>query len=142
MVGDPAAIRVEGLTKRYGRRTAVDGLSFTVGSGRVTGFFGPNGAGKTTALKAVVGFARPTAGRAFVRVRPSPRSGPTPACLACTSSRAAHIPVGTVPLGGPTRVARARSRPSSVALRAGVATSPSVGGLGVRVEGARLGGSA
>ncbi|GGV72700.1 ABC transporter ATP-binding protein [Streptomyces longisporoflavus] len=65
--GDPAAIRVEGLTKRYGRRTAVDDLSFTVGSGRVTGFFGPNGAGKTTALKAVVGLARPTAGRAFVR---------------------------------------------------------------------------
>ncbi|MET7745523.1 ATP-binding cassette domain-containing protein [Streptomyces sp. NPDC005385] len=67
LVGDPAAIRVEGLTKRYGRRTAVDGLSFTVRSGRVTGFFGPNGAGKTTALKAVVGLSRPTAGRAFVR---------------------------------------------------------------------------
>ncbi|WP_329812457.1 ATP-binding cassette domain-containing protein, partial [Streptomyces sp. GSL17-113] len=54
-VGDPAAIRVEGLTKRYGRRTAVGDLSFTVGPGRVTGFFGPNGAGKTTALKVVVG---------------------------------------------------------------------------------------
>ncbi|MEU5959031.1 ATP-binding cassette domain-containing protein [Streptomyces sp. NPDC047525] len=67
LAGDPAAIRVEGLTKRYGRRTAVDDLSFTVGPGRVTGFFGPNGAGKTTALKAVVGLARPTAGRAFVR---------------------------------------------------------------------------
>lgn len=68
--GDPAAIRVEGLTKRYGRATAVDDLSFTVGTGRVTGFFGPNGAGKTTALKAVVGLARPTAGRAFVRGTP------------------------------------------------------------------------
>ncbi|MFF6966975.1 ATP-binding cassette domain-containing protein [Streptomyces anthocyanicus] len=68
--GDPAAIRVEGLTKRYGRATAVDDLSFTVGTGRVTGFFGPNGAGKTTALKAVVGLARPTAGRAFVRATP------------------------------------------------------------------------
>ncbi|MET9857887.1 ATP-binding cassette domain-containing protein [Streptomyces smyrnaeus] len=66
-VGDPAAIRVEGLTKRYGRRTAVDDLSFTVGPGRVTGFFGPNGAGKTTALKVVVGLARPAAGRAFLR---------------------------------------------------------------------------
>lgn len=65
--GDAAAIRVEGLTKRYGRRTAVDDLSFTVGPGRVTGFFGPNGAGKTTALKAVVGLARPSAGRALVR---------------------------------------------------------------------------
>ncbi|WP_407565819.1 ABC transporter ATP-binding protein [Streptomyces sp. 184] len=66
----PAAIEVEGLTKRYGRRTAVDDLSFTVGTGRVTGFFGPNGAGKTTALKAVAGLARPTAGRAFLRGTP------------------------------------------------------------------------
>ncbi|GAA4726344.1 ATP-binding cassette domain-containing protein [Phytohabitans rumicis] len=65
-----AAIRVEGLTKRYGRRAVVDDLSFTVGSGRVTGFFGPNGAGKTTALKAVAGLARPTAGRAFVQGTP------------------------------------------------------------------------
>lgn len=70
LVGGPPAIRVEGLTKRYGRRTAVDDLSFTVGTGRVTGFFGPNGAGKTTALKAVVGLASPTAGRAFVRGTP------------------------------------------------------------------------
>ncbi|MFD8429917.1 ABC transporter ATP-binding protein [Streptomyces coelicoflavus] len=68
--GDPPVIRVEGLTKRYGRRTAVDDLSFTVRSGRVTGFFGPNGAGKTTALKAVVGLARPTAGGAFLRGTP------------------------------------------------------------------------
>ncbi|MFG3128188.1 ABC transporter ATP-binding protein [Streptomyces tendae] len=68
--GGPTAIRVEGLTKRYGRRTAVDDLSFAIGTGRVTGFFGPNGAGKTTALKAVVGLARPTAGRAFVRGTP------------------------------------------------------------------------
>ncbi|MFG1809515.1 ATP-binding cassette domain-containing protein [Streptomyces sp. NPDC049040] len=68
--GDSAAIRVEGLTKRYGRRAVVDDLSFTVAPGRVTGFFGPNGAGKTTALKAVVGLARPTAGRAFVQGTP------------------------------------------------------------------------
>lgn len=67
--GDPD-IRVDGLTKRYGRRTAVDDLSFTARPGRVTGFFGPNGAGKTTALKAVVGLARPTAGRAFLRGTP------------------------------------------------------------------------
>ncbi|MFJ6569317.1 ATP-binding cassette domain-containing protein [Streptomyces sp. NPDC091292] len=69
-VGDPVAIRVEGLTKSYGRRAAVADLSFTVGSGRVTGFFGPNGAGKTTALKAVVGLSRPTAGQTFVQGTP------------------------------------------------------------------------
>ncbi|MFK0167893.1 ABC transporter ATP-binding protein [Streptomyces sp. NPDC090306] len=70
LAGGPPAIRVEGLTKRYGRSTAVDDLSFTVATGRVTGFFGPNGAGKTTALKAVVGLASPTAGRALVRGTP------------------------------------------------------------------------
>jgi ABC-2 type transport system ATP-binding protein len=61
-----AAITVEGLTKRYGELAAVDGLSFTVRRGSVTGFLGPNGAGKTTALKAIVGIARPTAGRARI----------------------------------------------------------------------------
>jgi ABC-2 type transport system ATP-binding protein len=62
----PAAIVVEGLTKRYGEVTAVDDLSFSVRRGAVTGFLGPNGAGKTTVLKAIVGVARPTAGRAFI----------------------------------------------------------------------------
>ncbi|MGP4112645.1 ABC transporter ATP-binding protein [Streptomyces sp. 4N509B] len=74
--GGTAALRVEGLTKRYGRRTAVEDLSFTVRTGRVTGFLGPNGAGKTTALKALVGLARPTAGRAFVRGAPVTRMRP------------------------------------------------------------------
>ena len=61
-----AAITVEGLTKRYGELVAVDDLSFSVRPGSVTGFLGPNGAGKTTALKAIVGIARPTAGRALI----------------------------------------------------------------------------
>jgi ABC-2 type transport system ATP-binding protein len=64
------AIEVEGLTKRYGHVTAVDDLSFTVRPGAVTGFLGPNGAGKTTALKAIVGLARPTAGRALINGAP------------------------------------------------------------------------
>jgi ABC-2 type transport system ATP-binding protein len=65
-----AALTAEGLTKRYGRTTVVDDLSFTVRAGAVTGFFGPNGAGKTTVLKAIAGLARPTAGRAFVQGTP------------------------------------------------------------------------
>lgn len=65
-----AAITVEGLTKRYGERTAVDDLSFSVRRGAVTGFLGPNGAGKTTALKAIVGIARPTAGRVLIHGTP------------------------------------------------------------------------
>ena len=64
------AIAVEGLTKRYGDVTAVDDLSFTVRAGAVTGFLGPNGAGKTTSLKAIVGLARPTAGRALINGAP------------------------------------------------------------------------
>jgi ABC-2 type transport system ATP-binding protein len=62
----PAAIVVEGLTKRYREVTAVDDLSFTVRRGAVTGFLGPNGAGKTTALKAIVGIARPATGRVLI----------------------------------------------------------------------------
>jgi ABC-2 type transport system ATP-binding protein len=60
------SITVEGLTKRYGRVTAVNDLTFTVRRGAVTGFLGPNGAGKTTALAAIAGLARPTSGRARV----------------------------------------------------------------------------
>lgn len=65
-----AAITVEGLTKRYGELVAVDELSFSVRPGSVTGFLGPNGAGKTTALKAIVGIARPTAGRTLIHGTP------------------------------------------------------------------------
>ena len=66
----PAAVAVEGLTKRYGTVRAVDDLSFAVRAGAVTGFLGPNGAGKTTALKVIVGLARPSAGCALVNGSP------------------------------------------------------------------------
>jgi len=58
-------LAVEGLVKRFGRVTAVDGVSFAVRSGRVTGFLGPNGAGKTTTLRMILGLVRPTAGTAL-----------------------------------------------------------------------------
>ncbi|BEL12285.1 ABC transporter ATP-binding protein [Actinoplanes sichuanensis] len=61
-----AAIEVRNLTKRYGRTTAVDGLSFEVRPGRVTGFLGPNGAGKSTTMRAIVGLDRPTSGEVLV----------------------------------------------------------------------------
>jgi len=51
-------IEAQGLTKRYGATRALDGVSFTVGSGRIVGLVGPNGAGKTTALQAILGLAR------------------------------------------------------------------------------------
>jgi ABC-2 type transport system ATP-binding protein len=58
------ALVAEDLSKRYGRTTAVDGLSFAVPTGSVCGFLGPNGAGKTTTLRILFGLARATAGRA------------------------------------------------------------------------------
>jgi ABC-2 type transport system ATP-binding protein len=63
-------IAVHGLTKRYGRITAVDDLSFTLSSGRVTGFVGRNGAGKTTTLRMLLGLTRPTAGTASIGGQP------------------------------------------------------------------------
>jgi ABC-2 type transport system ATP-binding protein len=62
MVTDVPALEVRSLTKRYGGVTAVDGLSFRVPRGSVTGFLGPNGAGKTTTMRVLLGLARPTAG--------------------------------------------------------------------------------
>ena len=59
-------IAVEQLTKVYGHRTAVDGVSFEVPKGEIFGFVGPNGAGKTTTLRILAALLEPTAGRAFV----------------------------------------------------------------------------
>ncbi|MEV8408017.1 ATP-binding cassette domain-containing protein [Streptomyces niveus] len=59
-------IEVNELTKRYGGRTAVDRLSFSVRPGQVTGFLGPNGAGKTTTLRLILGLDAPTGGTATV----------------------------------------------------------------------------
>ena len=55
-------ITVTGLTKHYGRRVAVDDLTFDVAAGRVTGFVGPNGAGKSTTMRMMVGLTRPDQG--------------------------------------------------------------------------------
>ncbi|SDO70653.1 ABC transporter ATP-binding protein [Actinacidiphila guanduensis] len=57
------------LTKRYGEKTAVDGLDFTVRPGSVTGFLGPNGAGKSTTMRMIVGLDAPTGGSVTVNGR-------------------------------------------------------------------------
>jgi len=62
-------IEAQGLTKRYGTTVAVDGLSFTVAAGRVTGFVGPNGAGKSTTMRMILGLDAPDAGAARVNGR-------------------------------------------------------------------------
>ena len=59
-------IEAAGLTKRYGEKTAVDDVTFTVRPGVVTGFLGPNGAGKSTTMRMIVGLDRPTSGAVLV----------------------------------------------------------------------------
>lgn len=60
------AIQTGELAKRYGRITALAGLTMTVPRGEIFGFLGPNGAGKTTAVKLLVGLTRPTSGEAWI----------------------------------------------------------------------------
>ncbi|MEV4019633.1 ATP-binding cassette domain-containing protein [Nonomuraea angiospora] len=62
-------IEITGLTKRYGNKTAVDGLTFSVHPGRVTGFLGPNGAGKSTTMRAILGLDRLDGGSVTVNGR-------------------------------------------------------------------------
>ena len=59
-------IRLEGLTKTYGKFVAVDGIDLHVPRGAMFGFVGPNGAGKTTTLRIIAGIMRPTAGRIWL----------------------------------------------------------------------------
>ncbi|WP_129336396.1 ABC transporter ATP-binding protein [Cellulomonas endophytica] len=60
-----------GLRKRYGKRTAVDDVSFAVARGEVVGLLGPNGAGKTSVIKMLLGLVRPDAGEVLLLGRPS-----------------------------------------------------------------------
>jgi nitrous oxidase accessory protein len=69
-----AALEVQGLTKRYGRMLAVDGLSFSLAAGEAVALWGPNGAGKTTALKCVLGLL-PCSGRVSVAGQDALRDG-------------------------------------------------------------------
>src|SRR5208282_4976762 len=65
-----ATVEVSGLRKRFGPVLALDGMSFTVPPGQVTGFVGPNGAGKSTTMRVVLGLDAADAGTALVGGRP------------------------------------------------------------------------
>ena len=65
-----APVAVEGLAKRYGTVTALDGVTLSVTAGEITGLLGQNGAGKTTLLRVLVGLARPDSGEATILGRP------------------------------------------------------------------------
>jgi ABC-2 type transport system ATP-binding protein len=63
---DRSTVSVERLTKRYGEKTAVHDLTFSLDRGTITGFLGPNGAGKSTTLRLLLGLSQPTAGTALL----------------------------------------------------------------------------
>src|SRR5258705_4329906 len=65
-----ASIVVSGLRKRFGPRIALDGMSFTVQPGQVTGFVGPNGAGKSTTMRVILGLDAADSGRALIGGQP------------------------------------------------------------------------
>src|SRR5216684_762829 len=62
----PAVVALESVWKRYGAKTIIHDLSFTVGKGEIVGFLGPNGAGKTTTMRMIAGFTTATSGRVTV----------------------------------------------------------------------------
>jgi ABC-2 type transport system ATP-binding protein len=86
-----ALIEIDGLTKRFGGFTAVDGVSFQVRRGEVLGFLGPNGAGKSTTMRMLAGFMTPTAGTARIQGHDVQ-----------TDSVAARRVLGFLPEGAPT----------------------------------------
>ena len=59
-------IRIQGLTKYYGKRLAVDNIDFSVAKGEIVGFLGPNGAGKTTTMRIITGYFMPTRGDVWI----------------------------------------------------------------------------
>ena len=89
-------IEAAGLTKQYGSITAVDGLSFTVPPGKITGFLGPNGAGKSTTMRMILGLDAPSAGSVTIDAYCMPdtagRCGRSAPCWT-----PGHSPPGAVP---------------------------------------------
>ena len=84
-------IEARGLTKKYGEKTAVDDLTFTVQPGIVTGFLGPNGAGKSTTMRLILGLDSPTSGSVTVGGKPyAEHAKPLQTVGALLEARAVH----------------------------------------------------
>src|SRR3712207_3776343 len=82
---DPA-LRLDGVTKRYGARAVLEGVSISAPAGSVVGLLGKNGAGKTTLIKCALGLARPDAGTATVLGEPAASLG------AAAKARLGYVP--------------------------------------------------
>ena len=105
-------IEIDGLTKQYGSRVAVDDLTVTIEPGRVTGFLGPNGSGKTTTMRCILGLTRPTVGKVTVLGRPHRElSRPMRRVGALVDPRAPHPGRRRTPTCSPSR--RATSCPAT-----------------------------
>ncbi|MEZ6013877.1 MAG: ABC transporter ATP-binding protein [Planctomycetota bacterium] len=93
---DSAALRVQGLVKRYGAFTAVDSVDLTVERGQAYGLLGPNGSGKTTTLSCVLGLLDASGGKAEVLGVPSDRLYELQGRLACVFDTPALLPGHTI----------------------------------------------
>lgn len=118
-----AVIEVRGLTKRYGQTVAVEGLSFQVRPGFVTGFLGPNGAGKSTTLRMILGLAAPSAGEARIEGQAYNRLR-YPLCVVGAMLDATAVDGGRTPDGHLSWLARSnridRQRVGSVLAQVGL----------------------
>jgi ABC-2 type transport system ATP-binding protein len=117
-------IEIDGLTKRYGDKTAVDGLSFVVEPGVVTGFLGPNGAGKSTTMRMIAGLDRPTSGTVRVNGKHYPGAA-APMALARTAGIGRRRVDEVIELAGLGEVAGTRAGGFSLGMgqRLGVAAA-------------------
>ena len=122
----PSMIEIRDLAKRYGDTVAVDGLTFDVKPGWVTGFLGPNGAGKSTTMRLILGLDAPSRGTAKVNGRRLPRHPPPSVRGRCTAGGARDPPRPS------------RPRPPAGA-RAGQRNPPRPGRRRARDGGARFG---
>ena len=107
-----ATIEVNGLRKRFGPVQALDGMSFTVAPGRVTGFIGPNGAGKSTTMRVILGLDAPDEGSALVGGRRY-RSLPYPLTVIGSLLDAAALQPGRSARNHLLWLARSQGLPSS-----------------------------
>lgn len=108
-------IEASELSKRYGKKTAVDALTFTIRPGRVTGFLGPNGAGKSTTLRLALGLHEPTSGTVTVDgVRFATARAACATSAPCSTRTTFTAAAPAEPTSPPWRAATASRTPGSI----------------------------